>query len=818
MHQLEKTQTYLVFVVLIVGGWFGMEAAPAADPRIATIAPYGLQRGQEVTVTFAGARLKDAQALLLYRPGITVKQLKAVAANKVEATLAVAPQCPLGLHALRLRAATGISNLRTISVGALPVVAEKEPNSDFARPQEIAFNTTVSGVVQNEDVDYFAVDVKKGDRISVELEGIRLGNPTFFDPFVAVLNTERFELARCDDIPLLRQDALCGLVAPRDGRYIVEVRESAYGGNGNCRYLVHIGAFPRPTAVLPAGGPPGAMLAVKWIGDAAGDWTSTITLPTDARDQHDLFARDAFGVAPSPNRVRVSALANVMESEPNDDRRQATTVAVPAAVNGVIERPGDSDWFKFHAKKGDVLDVRVFARHVLRSPLDSVLTITRAKGAAVGANDDSGGPDSYLRFKAPADDDYYVTLRDQLSGGGADYVYRIEMAPPAPALTITLPERIQYVPMTVSVPRGGRFAVMVNAARANFGGELRIAAEGLPRGVTASPVTMAASMSSVPMIFTAAADAPLDGALVDLVGRSTNPKQPVVGHLRQRTLLVRGQNNRDVWGHDADRMAVAATESAPFSIQVVQPKVPVVRHGAMQLKVVAARTAGFKTPISIFLGYNPPGIGSSRSIVIGADKTEAAIPLTANANARFGTYPIVVIGRGNVSGGNLELASQLAQLEIADTFVNLTFEKTAVELGQQAEVVVRVETKHEFAGNATLQLLGLPARTHVDPKPIPFTKETTEVVFPIRVDAAARPGKYQTLVCRAIVTQDGEQIVQTLGSGELRIDKPLPPKVAAKPAQPAKPVAKKTPVKKPVKRRLSRLEQLRLLRQQNKGG
>ena len=55
-----------------------------------------------------------------------------------------------------------------------------------------------------------------------------------------------------------------------------------------------------------------------------------------------------------------------------------------------------------------------------------------------------------------------------------NFVYRIEVTPVLPSLTLSLPERIQYVPVTVSVPRGNRMAVLVSAARANFGGDLTI--------------------------------------------------------------------------------------------------------------------------------------------------------------------------------------------------------------------------------------------------------------------------------------------------------------------------------------------------------
>src|SRR5207244_2045341 len=168
-------------------------------------------------------------------------------------TMKIAPDAELGEHALRVRCKTGVSELRTFFVGALPVVAEKEPNSDFAAPQKIPLNVTVTGVIDNEDVDYFAVDLKKGQRLSVEIEGMRLGT-TLFDPYIAILDSKRFELATSDDAPLLGQDSVVSVIIPADGTYVIQVRESAYGGNGACMYRLQVGTFPRPTAVVPAGG------------------------------------------------------------------------------------------------------------------------------------------------------------------------------------------------------------------------------------------------------------------------------------------------------------------------------------------------------------------------------------------------------------------------------------------------------------------------------------------------------------------------------------------------------------------------------------
>ena len=131
----------------------------------------------------------------------------------------------------RLRTATGISELRTFSVGAYPEISEAEPNNDFETPQPIPLGTVVNGVADNEDIDYFVVEVVKGQRLSAEVEGIRLGI-THFDPHLSILDTKRFELATSDDRALVKQDGQCSIIVPEDGKYIIAVRESAYAGNG----------------------------------------------------------------------------------------------------------------------------------------------------------------------------------------------------------------------------------------------------------------------------------------------------------------------------------------------------------------------------------------------------------------------------------------------------------------------------------------------------------------------------------------------------------------------------------------------------------
>ena len=420
------------------------------------------RRGTAIEVVFSGQRLGDARGLLFYESGIAAKKLEVLPDNRVKARLALAGDCPLGSHALRMQTATGISNLVTFSVGALAEADEIKPDNDFAKPQKINLNTTVNGVVRNEDVDYFAVEAKKGQRLSAEVEGLRLGE-TFFDPYLAIMDTRRFVLAAADDTPLLRQDCTCSLIVPRDGTYVIQVRESAFGGSDRCHYRLHVGTFPRPLAVYPCGGKYGQTLEVTYIGDPSGPLRQKLTLPQSPQPGYALWAQDERGIAPSPNPFRLSPLDNVLEKEPNDDAAHATPFTAPAALNGIIDRPGDNDCWVFPAKKGQTFDVRVFARQ-LRTPLDSVIHVTRLGGQYIAGNDDSDGPDSYLRFTAPEDDRYVIRITDQMSRGGPEFVYRIEVTPVEPRLTIGMPERTQFFDVVAPVPRGNRIALLLSAS------------------------------------------------------------------------------------------------------------------------------------------------------------------------------------------------------------------------------------------------------------------------------------------------------------------------------------------------------------------
>ena len=754
----------------------------AASPRLDHMQPQGGQRGTEVAVSFLGGRIgQDAEQLLFNVPGIEVRSLEKVDDNHLKATLAIAADSPLGIHQVRVRTTTGITNLRTFHVGALPESTELEPNSEFPTPQAIALGTVVNGVVTNEDVDYFVVEAAEGDRISVEVEGLRLGR-TFFDPAVAILDEQRFELAASDDSTLLFQDCFCTVRAPKPGKYIIELRETSYRGDDTSTYRLHVGKFPRPAAAFPGGGPPGQSLDVRWLGDPLGERSESVVLPTQRVLEHPLHATDDGGISPSGIPLRVLELPNVVEAEPNEDLTQATPGPAPSAFCGILSGADDKDFFRFPAKKGEVFDIQAIAR-TIRSPLDPIMRISKASGEQLmGADDNGNVPDSYFRFTAPDDGEYVIEVGDHLRQGSPLHVYRVEITRPEPTVDLILQERLQYVATEVAIPQGNRMAVMVTANRREFGGELQLELGDLPAGVTAQAFPLAADFNRVPVVLTADPAAVRDAKLSAITAKLVDGSLPVRSNFRQQTWLVRGANNINVWSQWAERAAVAVVNPAPFSIRIVEPKVPLVQNGSMELKVVAERKDGFNGPIAVRTLYDPPGISSNRSISIAADATEVTIPITASAGTAAREWKMVVEAESDVNGPLL-IASEFANLRVAAPYLTMTYPAAATEPGKPIDYPIAIENVTPFEGEATVTLIGLPPG--VTTTPLTITKDSKQLVFPLAVAGDAKIGHHKQLFCSVVITEQGEPVTHTLVGGELRIDEPLPPEQPEKTAQQA---------------------------------
>jgi hypothetical protein len=753
-------------------------SAVAGSPRVLHVHPAGGPRGGEIEIELKGQNLADPRELLFDEPGFTCVEIKPAAENEKNRLLAkikVAPDTQLGEHPFRVITQSGISDARLFYVTPFPFVAEQpEDKKEPDKAQPIALGTTVYGRTQNEDVDRFEVEAKKGQRIAAEVVAARLQTQQIFDTSIAITKADGTPLLEADDGAFTRQDPAASVVAPEDGKYVVSIKDSTNSGQGECTYLLNIGSFPRPIAVFPPGGKAGDEVKFTFIGDATGPIQRTVKLPDQPKHRHELFIEDGQA-APQPNFIRVSPFANVLEAEPNHELKALPGAAaeLPAAFNGIIEQPGDIDGFKFAAKKDTEYDFHVYARR-LRSPLDAVLDIYDAKGNRAAGNDDSGSADSYVRWKAPADGEFFVAVRDQLFRGGPAFIYRIEAQTVGPQISTWLPEMVinsSQERRAIPVPRGNRYATLVRVKRQDVGGDMSLAPEGLPEGVSFSGGFMDKSVDTLPMVFEAAPDAAPSAKLIPIVAKFTDPDKANVPHTIEHEVdVAENGNQKSFYAIKEDAFAVAVIEEAAAKIELVAPKVPVLQNGSMNLKVRAERKGDHKGAIGLALLYAPPGIGSPGTVQIKEGENEGLVPISANDKAQIGKWKICVVGTVDYGKGPVWISTQLVDLEVAQAPVTGQITRSFIDQGDQGSMVLKLTPKADYEGKAKVTLVSLPNGVTCEEKEI--TKDDKEVRFTLKAAVDAAPGQHKQVIAQFTLEKDAEPMIAHIASGGiLRVDK-----------------------------------------------
>jgi len=785
---IHRLSVALILMVLSVPALAGM-------PKLTNLLPLAGQRGQEINVTFYGERLHDVSGVLFHTEGISAKEFANHEKDKtkrVVATLVIAPDAPLGEHQVRLVTKTGVSEMISFHVVDRPIINEQrdipikdgkrfKPSTSFDEPQAIELGSIVLGRTEAEDVDYFSVNLNKGQQFTAEVHGMRLGRG-FTDSHLAVYDNERNQIAECDDTTLLKQDPYVSFIAPKDGAYTITLRDSGYQGSSNNWYMLHVGSYIRPALVYPLGGQPGTQIKLRMIGDAGGDFSQDVKLPDQPDNGFVVIPQYNGKQAPSGLGFRVNHLKNVMEDPKtaNNSLNDPLPVHdVPVAFNGVLEKPGDLDYFKVKLSKGQEVTFRCFANS-MGSPLDSVMNVYNAADKKhLQGNDDQGGIDSVITLKAPADGEYFVRVRDHRSRGGGDFVYRIEATVAQPTLTTAITRYDRNRPQdrqAIAVPKGNRIATLVTVTRSRVGGDLTPAIDGLPAGVTFKGIGPKEQGNLMPVVFEAAGDAPLGANLVDLqaVGKSSkkDSAEQIRGGFSQQTPLVMANPNRTEYYHTRlNTVPVAVTEAIPFKIDIVQPKAPLVHGGKQHLQIKLTRKEGYDEQVRLYMLYRPPGMGGAGRVDLNKGSSEGIYEIDANNGVPLRDWPMVIVGNGNQSGGAVWASSQLFQIKVEAPFVTGSIASAKCVQGNSVDIEVAIEHPREWQGEGELKLLGLPAAATTEP--IKIKPGQDKAKFHVKVAENTPRGNHKTLMCELTIMVNGEPVIHRFGQGgRLRVDRP----------------------------------------------
>ncbi|MFG0335291.1 MAG: hypothetical protein ACF8TS_18180, partial [Maioricimonas sp. JB049] len=176
----------------------------------------------------------------------TTAELQTIAAPAAGLVSFTAPMDePAGVHEVRLPMGEGVTNPVPVVVSELPVIFEAEgENGTPETAQEVTFPTGISGRIESAaDIDCFAFEAKKGDRISVEVVARR--HWSGLDSIVRILNAEGKPLTENDDLRLwgkrTYQDSMIeNWTVPADGRYVVEIRDVHLRGGDDFVYYLKI--------------------------------------------------------------------------------------------------------------------------------------------------------------------------------------------------------------------------------------------------------------------------------------------------------------------------------------------------------------------------------------------------------------------------------------------------------------------------------------------------------------------------------------------------------------------------------------------------
>jgi hypothetical protein len=100
----------------------------------------------------------------------------------------------------------------------------------------------------------------------------------------------------------------------------------------------------------------------------------------------------------------------------NDDCAHAVALALGGKQSGVIQSPGDADYFLVEAKADTFVKLRTTGNPTsLPAKVNTVLTILDGDGQTLGYNDDRSGSDSQLVYRMPADGKLCVKVEDHSS-------------------------------------------------------------------------------------------------------------------------------------------------------------------------------------------------------------------------------------------------------------------------------------------------------------------------------------------------------------------------------------------------------------------
>ncbi len=512
----------LTFAALVVAVAMGAPAEQISkEPEVVSLFPLGGMRGTAVDVEIRGKSLKGAHGVWLSAADLTARVVKVEETPAEESDplleravvrIDVAAGAEVGPRMLRLVTPAGVSNAVAFNVVATRTMAESKTSHGLPETaQAVSLPVVIDGAIGGDsESDYYAFEAVPGQDLVMEilraspppsvLNGTGKGDlaltlyeagSSFFDP----RRPARLAVSYAPTTMTSADEPRIAYHFAKSGRYLLEV-----AGN-RVSYQVRLGPAVSVATPKESSWTERSFVRKLEAGRVDSLWTRTVRAPAADASVMQSGAGGAavvekVAVAASLPRGLDAVLPIIEETQPNDTPAQAKVAPIPSIIEGVVERPGDRDYYKFTVKSGERLAFEIETPRARPPQFNPLLTITDSDGKAVltnvykriGRNDTFyvKTPEAKIAYTFEREGDYTLEIRDATSRwGDPKFAYRILLRPQVPHLG-----DVQVDQDRLNIARGAAKKLNVTTAQEEeYAGDIAVTVEGLPEGVEVVPAT-----------------------------------------------------------------------------------------------------------------------------------------------------------------------------------------------------------------------------------------------------------------------------------------------------------------------------------------
>lgn len=677
---------FAALVVLAASWSFNVGSASAAVGfrQLTCVFPCAVQRGTEAVVQVrSNFTLDGAYQVFFDEPGIEMKlaETKPIAAplegrgrpgTPFKFSVKVPADQASRIYEVRVATPQAVSSVTHLRVTDLPVIVETSKSNGTADSAEaVAVPSAVCGVCSEpEDVDCFRFAGRRGQVVAMQIFAQRMtaaihdmvgkSQTYHMDPILTLYSPNGQVVGMNDNA--FGGDALLAVALPQDGDYVLAVRDTRYLGNERYTYCVEISEGEPAVATFPLVVESGKSTDVEVLG-VGGRKIGAASIAAEKRDAGKLLRRRLSVDKRELNPIEIEVAATPqLTHDTAGTLEKPHDVKLPAQINARLAKPGDSHAFAFTAKKDAyyVLDMR---SRQFNMPVDAMLELYDAAGKKLFEADDSPlTADAKLTFRAPADGRYTLLARDVHGRGGDEFVYHLRIEEALPDFEIV---GKYYYAMMGPGTRALWYAVVTRTN--GFEGPIELKVEGLPPGVTQTPITVPPGMTSVAIVLSADKSAKIGASLARIIGRA-KVRNPADG--RETTIERDGvitcelQNGGGGQGHWPVRTSLVGVVEPMdlLSVTATPSEVTLPRGGKAEIAVKIERSKEYKDPVSIEFTWMyftsklgeqlPPGVtlGKGSTARLSGNTLEGKLILEASASALpVEKLPIAVLAGVSIS-------------------------------------------------------------------------------------------------------------------------------------------------------------------------